>query len=85
MSNENQQARLKTLSTLKILNERSNIAAISVEQQKHFSSGIWVASDKLIKVIKNYDTLHFENAMNNVHHERRNIVASFAEHLTFPE
>ena len=40
VSNENQQARLKTLSTLKILNEGSNIAAISVEQQKHFSSGI---------------------------------------------
>ena len=40
VSNENQQARLKTLSTLKILNERSNIVAISVEQQKHFSSGI---------------------------------------------
>ena len=40
VSNENQQARLKTLSTLKILNERSNIAAISVEQQKHLSCGI---------------------------------------------
>ena len=35
MSNENQQAKLKTFSTLKmVLHERSNIAAFSVEHQK---------------------------------------------------
>ena len=35
MSNENQQAKLKTFSTLEmVLHERSNIAAFSVEHQK---------------------------------------------------
>ena len=56
MSNENQQAKLKTFSIendiYSVLHKRSNIAAFSVEHQKFperkdFSSGTWVASGKL--------------------------------------
>ena len=46
----------------KVLHERGNIAAFSVEHQtfperKKISSGMWVASDKLKWAIKNHDTL----------------------------
>ena len=54
MSNENQQAKLKTFSTLEmVLHERSNIAAFSVEHQKfpeRKKRFIWNVSSWQIKV-----------------------------------
>ena len=58
VSNENQTSKIQDIFYIendiyRVLHERSNIAAFSVEHQsfqkekKNFSSGMWVASDKL--------------------------------------
>ena len=56
VSNENQTSKIQDIFYIendiyRVLHERSNIAAFSVEHQKFpgrkiFSSGMWVASDK---------------------------------------
>lgn len=52
---------------------------------KDSSYRIWKSSDILNLTNQNQVTVHFENAMYRVHHERSNIAASLVEHLEFPE
>ena len=50
-----------------------------------FTYALWVKSEKLKQEEQNQDTLHFENAIYRVLHERSNNPASFGEPLKFQE
>ena len=64
----------------RLLDERSNVTA-SIEEHleflksMNFTHGIWETSDKLKSTNYNQYTLHSENAMSRVLHERSNIAS----------
>ena len=74
-----------------VLHERSNNTVFFAEhlqfQEKlTFTDALWINCSKLeLKKKQNQDTMHFEIVSYRVLHERTNIAASFAEHLTFQE
>ena len=79
MWTQNQKAKIKTLYTSKVLDKRSNVTASIAEHLEvkkwniSFTHGIKETSDKLKWANYNWETLHSENAMGRVLHERSNI------------
>ena len=99
VSNENQQARFKTFSTLKMIFQGCSMKAATLEKYRGFFRGVvrsfiikwvlhihfwWIVVNQN-KTIWTQDTIHFENVICRVFHERSNITALYAEHLKFQE
>ena len=73
----------------RLFHERSKIAAsltehLELPKQISFTHGIWASSDKLKSANKIKITLHIENVIERVLHERSNIAGFFSEHREFP-
>ena len=95
MTNHDRETRIRTLYIYKLLytgcsTKKSNNTGSFAEHLKFFKKvtlthAPWVNSGKWKQKNSNQNTIHFENAIYRVLHERSNITASLAEHLKVRE